>query len=320
MICRLRNKKTAALLLMLGTCLVPACALGAQGAEAPIAILLSDTEEAYTRPVDTFVDAIKRPVQVFNLNGDIDNAPSRMEKILSIRPALIFALGAKAAYTAKVWTKDHPQTPVIFAMVINWRKYGLLEGSDNISGIASEVSPGTQLLSMTIASPEVKRIGLIYSDAHSYEIVQQAKADAEKLGLEIVSVPISRPKEFHRAYKQMDDRIDGFWMLKDPVVYTLENVSWLNERCAKDRIVCIGQSQNITKLGVLLAVNPDIPNIGLQAASMAKSILLRHQHPKQIGVMPPLGTNLLVNAKTAERIGLELNSTVKNLASEIIDE
>ena len=125
--------------------------------------------------------------------------------------------------------------------------------------------------------------------------------------------------EFRQAYKQMSEHIDGFWMLADPVVYTLANVDWLEERCSRDRLVCIGQSRNIAEIGVLLAVNPDLANVGLQAASMAKDILVNHQIPKKIGVMPPLGTRLVLNAKTADRINLKLNRIVMDLASDIID-
>lgn len=305
--------------LLLGIFLIiPTYALGADG-KAPIAILLSDSEEAYTKPVATFIDEIRMPVKVFDLKGDLDNAPQQMGRIFSIRPALILALGAKAAYTAKVWTVDRPEVPVLFSMVLNWKRYGLLDGQDNIAGIASEVAPGTQFINMTIASPKVKRIGVIYSEAYSSETLQQAKKAAAKLGLEVVDIPISRPKEFRQAYKQIADRIDGYWMLADPVVYSLDNVAWLEERCTRDRIVCIGQSRNIAEVGILMAVNPDVTNIGIQAASMAKSILLRQRPPGQIGVMPPLGTHLVLNAKTAKRIGLELNRTAMDMASEVID-
>jgi ABC-type uncharacterized transport system substrate-binding protein len=312
--------RLAAVLLIFGILHVPAAVTyGADAAAKPIAVFLSDDQEAYTKPLAAFVDAIQWPVETFNLKGDIDNAPREMARILSIQPALIFALGAKAAYTAKIWTADHPDIPVVFAMVLNWQRYKLLEGQDNIAGIAYEVAPGTQLANLTMASPLVKRIGVIYSQSHSAETIQQARAAAARLGLEIVDIPISRPKDFRQAYKQIAERIDGFWMLADPVVYTFDNVDWLEARCAKDRLVCIGESRNIAEMGVLLAVNPDIVNVGLQAAAMAKNILIQHQQPKQIGVMPPLGTHLVLNAKTAEKIGLKLNSLVMDMASEIID-
>jgi putative tryptophan/tyrosine transport system substrate-binding protein len=313
------NHKIAALLLILGLWIMPAHPCCAETALGPIAVLLSDSEEAYTRPVASFIDEIQMPVQIFNLNGEIDNAPHEMGRIFAIRPALILALGAKAAYTAKVWTADHPKIPVIFALVLNWRRYKLLDGQDNIAGIASEVAPGTHFLNLTMASPRTKRIGVIYSRTHSSETIRQAREAAAKLGLALVEIPISRPMEFRKAYKQISERIDGFWMLADPVVYTLANVDWLEDRCSRDRLVCIGQSRNIAEMGVLLAVNPDMANVGLQAASMAKNILIKHQIPKHIGVMPPLGTRLVLNAKTAEKIDLKLNRIVMDLASDIID-
>lgn len=316
---KLFNLKRATLLLVLGLWIIPANPTWAETAPGPIAVLLSDTEEAYTRPVASFTEEIQLPVQIFNLKGEIDNAPREMARIFAIRPALILALGAKAAYTAKVWTADHTKIPVIFALVLNWRRYKLLDGQDNIAGIASEVAPGTHFLNLAMASPKVKRIGVIYSRVHSSETIRQAREEAEKLGLTLVEMPISRPMEFRQAYKQISERIDGFWMLADPVAYTLPNVDWLEERCTRDRLVCIGQSRNIAEIGVLLAVNPDLANVGQQAASMAKNILINHQLPKQIGVMPPLGTRLVLNAKTAEKINLRLNRIVMDLASDIID-
>jgi ABC-type uncharacterized transport system substrate-binding protein len=315
---RLLQISTIALLLMLGIAFtVPVYATEAQG-QAPIAILLSDSEKAYARPVAAFSGEIGRTVKVFDLNGKVDNAPARMGEILAIKPALIFALGAKAAYTAKVWTADIPDIPVIFAMVLNWERYGLLDGQENMAGVAWEVDPGTQFINLTVALPDVKRVGVVYSKAHSAETVAHAKREADRLGLALVEAPISRPREFRQTYKQIADKIDGYWMLADPVVYTLENVAWLEERCSRDRIACIGPSRNIAELGILLAVNADVSNIGIQAASIAKSILLRHLSPKQIGVMPPLGTRLVLNARTAEKIGIKFNRTALDMASDVI--
>ena len=103
------------------------------------------------------------------------------------------------------------------------------------------------------------------------------------------------------------------------MVYTLDNVDWTEKRCVIDRLICIGQSRNIAETGVLIAVSPDIANIGRQAASMAKNILISHQQPNRIGVMPPLGTQLVLNIKTANKIGLKLNRTVVDMFSDIIE-
>jgi putative ABC transport system substrate-binding protein len=305
------------LLLAIGSGAAPA--LAADHSPGPIAILLSDREEAYTRPVAVFTHEIQLPVRMFNLDGDLDRAPRLMAEILSLRPALIFTLGAKATCTAKIWTADRPDIPVLFAMVLNWQRYGLGDGQENMAGIASEVAPGTEFVYMISASSKVKRIGVVYDKAYSEETLKRGRAAAEKLGLTLVATTIDQPREFRQAYRRIRNRIDGYWLLADPAVYTRENVNWLEEQCVKDRMVCLGQSKNIAQMGILLAVDPDNANIGLQAASLAKGILIRHQPPSEIGVMPPLGTKLILNRKTAEKIGLHLNRAILDVADDIID-
>ena len=284
----------------------------------PIAVLLSDDEEAYTRPVAAFINEVDVPVEVFNLQGDISRNPNLANEIFSRNPSLIFTLGAKAAYAAKLWTRNRPVVPVVFAMVLNWKKYGFHVGQDNITGIAMEVEPGTQFANMALFSPDVRRLGVIYSAAHSAEIIGKARDAARLLGLQLVEKKIRHSSEFRNAYKRLADRIDGFWVLSDPVTFTLTNISWLEKRCVKDRLVCIAQSENVAKIGIMVGVNQDYSNIGTQAASIAKNILAGRQSPAEIGVMPPLGTDLYLNMKTASKIGLVIDRSALDMASEVI--
>ena len=100
---------------------------------------------------------------------------------------------------------------------------------------------------------------------------------------------------------------------------TLENVHWLKRQCLKDRLICIGQSDNIVRLGMLLAVNPDIPSIGVQAAAIAEDILHYGAKPSKIGVQDPLGTRMTLNAGTAKKIGLTLPDGVLQMADEVLE-
>lgn len=313
---RFPNKRlTGSWFLLLCILAWPQFSLGAE----KIAILLSDEEKAYATPVETFTNEINLPVKVYNLQGNIKNAPSIMAEIFSDSSSLVFALGAKAAYIAKIWTMDRQDVPVVFAMVLNWQRYNLLEGQNNIAGIASDVSPGIQLANMTMFSPDVKRIGVIYSKDHSAQIVSMAKKASKVLELELVAQPIVRPSDFKRVYKEFGKSIDGFWVLADPVIYTIENISWLEKKCLNDNLSCIGQSKNVAKFGMLLAVDPDMHSIGSQSAAISKSILYHNKKPKEIGVMSPLGTKVFLNMLTAEKININISPAAKKLASEIID-
>lgn len=306
-------------LLLLGILMFPGHTPGSgSGPGRSIAILLSEDIEAYNKPARAFEKEVGYPVEFFNLHGEVKNAKSVMTDILSGKPSLIYALGAKASYVAKVYTKDQPQIKVVFAMVLNWQRYKLLEGQDNIAGVEYNVAPGTQFINMTMINPAIRRIGVIYSKKHSSETIARARKDAEMLGLELVAAPIRQPKHFKLAFKKMESDIDGFWIAADPGIFTIDNMYWLNERCLKNNIACIGQTRNVTEKGALMAVEPDISAVGSQSASLARQILSGHKSPGKIGVKFPIGTRLVLNEKTADGLGLEINEFVKGSISEII--
>ncbi|MCP4689810.1 MAG: hypothetical protein GY859_17285, partial [Desulfobacterales bacterium] len=226
-------------LLLLGILMFPGHTPGSSsGPGRSVAILLSEDIEAYNKPARAFEKEVGFPVEFFNLHGEVKNAKPVMKEILSRKPSLIYALGAKASYVAKVYTKDQPEIKVVFAMVLNWQKYKLLEGQDNIAGVEYNVAPGTQFINMTMITPNVRRIGVIYNKKHSSEVVARAQKDAEMLGLELVTTAIRQPKHFKLAFKKMEGRIDGFWIVADPGVFTIDNMYWLNERCLKNNIAC----------------------------------------------------------------------------------
>jgi len=306
------------LLLLVAACLVPTPLLAADP-EPTIAILVSDEESAYLGPLESFSGEVGLSVNTYNLKGDVERAPEVMKSILGSKPSLIFALGAKAAVISKVWTAEHPDIPVIFAMVLNWERYDLYGSQKNIAGIAYDITPGTHLGNLSMISPESRKVGVIYSKEYSGRLLESARKAAEIFNLQIVAKPVSDPREFQRAFKGMEDDIDSYWILPDPVIYTLENISWLEKRCINDRIICLGPSENVAKLGVMLSVDPDRKNIGSQAASMARSIIVYRQKPGKIGVMPPIGTRLFINLKTANKIGLRIGQNALDQATKVID-
>lgn len=283
-----------------------------------VVVLLSDTMEIYQKPVASFCADVGLPVKRYNLHGDPKQAPALKKKIFREKPALILAVGAKAAYIAKIWTRRQQDIPVIFIMVLDWQRYSLTEGQDNITGISMEISPGTQFANMLLFSPRVKRLGIICSTKFAAGTqLRQIRQTAALLGLELVVNSIGHPREFKRAFKEVSPRVDAFLMLNDPLVLSLDNADWIEQRCVKDRLVCIGQAEELTQFGMLLSTNPDIPYMGSQAASMARNIIIRRQKPKEIGVMAPLGTQISVNLETAAKINLAVENFPLHMATKI---
>lgn len=286
----------------------------------PVIILYSDNNESYHAPANAFKKKQSSRVIEYYLKGDsLASESAVMDSIMAEKPSIIFALGARAAWFSKTATMNHLETKVIFAMVINWKRYNLLDGQSNITGISSEISPGTQLFNLSLISPKIQRVGVIFSKSYSDAMIVKAKAAAELLGLEIVAEPINRAGAFQRTWRKISQDIDAYWVLADPVLYTLENVHWLNNRCLREKIICIGQSSNITKLGVLLSINPDEENLGVQAAALSARV----QEPSfshLFGqIQDPIATKVTFNRNTARKIGIKVNSLVLSLVNDVVE-
>jgi len=285
----------------------------------PVVALLSDDSAVYMQALNSFKLKIGKPVRVYNLKGNIEKAPAILNSIMQLKPALIFALGAKAAWFSKTATRRHPETAVVFSMVLNHQRYQLDDGQPNIAGISANIAPGTQLFNLSLFSPDIKRIGMIYSEAHSASALKKAQHAAGLLGITLVAQPIKRAKEFPRAWRKISGRIEAFWVLNDPVLYTLNNIYWLKDRCLKERVICTGQSDNITRLGVLLSINPDINTVGAQASSVANDILNRKRKAADIGITDPIGTRLTLNESTARKIGLKISESARSIVTDVIE-
>lgn len=310
--------RTIMVVLLIGAVSIPVTAAD----KGPVAVFLSADEEAYKRPVEVFMDEMKMPMVSFNLEGEIKRAKGIMKDILAQNPSLIFAVGAKAAAGAKYYSvkMNRKDVPIVFAMVLNWERYKLTDGVENVAGIAADVDPGTQIANLQMYAPNASRIGAIYSNA-SAQIIQKAEMMSAMLGLELFAEKIEDSREFRGAYKNLVAKnIKALWVPSDPLVFTVRNMDWAERSTVDDRIVMMGQSENIARQGALLAVSMDVHSIGVQASSIAKNIIEEGQSPQSIGVMPPLGTKLILNTCTAKKIGLEISDMAKSMAAIIIEE
>ena len=272
-------------------------------------------------------------VEVFDLRGKLKRGRQMVAQMKTTPPALIFVTGNKAAVVAAEAFSD---VPVIFAMVLNWR--GLqLQKKKNFVGISLEVPPLSQFTQLKLVAPEVSRIGVMYSVETPPEVIDQAKSDANKLGMAIVAKELQLTKGAESIWKALKDvspiksisalwrslresisikqvnllwgsfenEIDALWMVPDPIVYDQENFRYLARKSEKGKKLFLAYSQNFVKGGALLSISPDYEGIGHQAVNLAERILGGESY-QGMGIVAPINTTLVLNKKTAQQIGLNI--------------
>jgi putative ABC transport system substrate-binding protein len=227
-------------------------------------------------------------------------------------PDAVFALGAQAAVLAK---SEFPDTPMIFAMVMDWQRRGL-EGT-NTAGVALEMPADDLLTRYKLVLPHLRRVGLIYSNAMSESYINDARGAAKRLGIHLIEEPVTSADQVAGAYRRMRRDIDAVWMVPDPEVVTRDNFAYLAHRTRNDGIAFLAFSENFVHAGALMSITPNYATMGSQAAALLDRML--HSPEKPNVVQNPLGSRLVVNAATARYVGVDLDATVLAMTDAVID-
>ena len=114
-------------------------------------------------------------------DGDIRQLHAIVEELRKDPPRLVVAFGTQAAIAAKSRLRG---VPVLYCLALNPVKNDLV--GDNVGGVRLEVDFSQQFSDLERLVPNLKRIGVIYSEPLSGSVVRQAR-DELKPGVELIA-------------------------------------------------------------------------------------------------------------------------------------
>ena len=277
-------------------------------AENTVVIIQSQQIAAYNEAIKGFEEGCKGKnisiKAIYNLNGDADEGKRIVQNIKDNKhkPDLVLAVGILAATLVKEQFTD---TPIIFCMVINHRRFNL-EGT-NITGISSEVSVEDQFTILKELLGAHKNVGVIYDPAKTGNIVSEADLLIKKLEFNFIKKEVTSESEVIPALKNMIDKIDALWMIPDSTVITKTSLNAISKTLLEHHLPIFCTSDAIVKAGALVSVSPDYTYTGRQAARMAQT-LLNNPTTTSLGIKQPDKLKLTLNTQTAKIIGINLTA------------
>lgn len=234
---------------------------------------------------------------------------------------LILAFSTPAALAAQQATAG-TGIPVVFAPVTDPLGTGLVatisEPGGNVTGISNGRSEQRRLEWFLELVPGVKRIYLPYNstDPSAVAALQAAQVAADELGVELVTQAATNSAEMIAAIDNMPDDVDAVYMLPDGLA--INHMDQLVASAIERRLPLSGPTADQARAGALLSFGIDFYSVGVQAARLADQIL-RGTEP---AVLPVEEGEffLVINLKTAEAIGLEIDESILRQANSIIRE
>jgi putative tryptophan/tyrosine transport system substrate-binding protein len=279
-----------------------------------IVILKSSDIAAYNQAIAGFKAALPGTVTLieYDLQGDLEKGRKLARKIRASDPALVLAVGLKAAKAAQLEIVD---IPILYSMVLDPAKYGL--STPNMTGVLLEVPLDRQLAAIKTLLPHVKHIGTLYDPAKTASAIDEAnRLLRHSNNADLNATPVSSEKEVPAALGKLLATVGALWLIPDSTVLTDESLRFILNSALEAHVPVIGFSREFAKTGALLCLSVNYQDIGRQAGQLARRILdgrvtlpLRPIHPDRV--------EMTLNMKTAKYLGIEIPRDMENRADEL---
>jgi putative tryptophan/tyrosine transport system substrate-binding protein len=277
-----------------------------------IVILKSHDLEPFNQAMAGFVAACPMHITEYDLRGTKKEESSIIRRLTAAKPRLIVAIGPLAAQVAREHLRD---VPMIFVMVSNPPKHGL-QGA-NLAGVSLDIPVQLQLARYKALVPTLKTLGVIYDPTKTGTMVTEARGTVATLGLQLLTAPVSTPKEVPAAMRSLLGKIEALWMVPDDTVVTPESFKFLLLTAFENNLPFVTVSDIFVEAGALASLSPDYTDVGRQGCQLATDLASGRLRPAEVMVVPPAKVNLAINLKTASKIGLTLPPEIIQSANKV---
>lgn len=305
----------------------------AEAQQKPVVIgfLSSASPEGFAAILPSFRDGLKQEgfTEGENLKieyawayGNYDKLPELAADLVARKVAVIAAAGgAVAALAAKAATSA---IPVVFAIGDDPLKFGVVDNlghpGGNVTGVTlfmGELTPKRMALLAELAPAAKLAILTNPRNPNAEAEAEAALAVAKQSGREAWIVKAGNDNEIDIAVAEIG-RQPGTAMMVGTDPYFFLQRARIVGLAAKHAIPAIYFHRSFAVAGGLISYGATVTAENRQAGIYAGRIL-KGEKPGGLPIQQPSKIELVVNAKTAQELGITVPSTILALADEIID-
>lgn len=245
---------------------------------------------------------------VYNGQADSTTLSQIATQLISDGVDVIVPIATPTAQIVQAATEDN-QIPVVFSAVSDPVGASLVESVEepgaNITGTSDALNTNAILDLMFIANPDIKKVGLLYSQSEdaSKQPIEDAKAYLEEKGVEYVEKTGTNNTEVTQAADALiAESVDAVFTPTDNTVMTAE--LGIYEKFIDAGIPHYAGADSFALNGAFCGYGVDYKNLGKETADMVVEIL-QGADPATTAVKTFDNGIATVNTETAEAIGLD---------------
>ena len=251
--------------------------------------------------------------------GNPATATQIARKFVGEGPTVIVPISTPSAQAVVAATKD---IPIVFTAVTDPVGAQLVDSMDkpgaNVTGI-SDFSPlADHLALIREITPNTKKLGVIYNpgEANAVSLVEALKKMAPDAGFEIVESNATKTSEVQGAARALVGKADAIYVPTDNTIVSALEAA-VKVATENKLPLFSGDTDSVTR-GAIAAVGFNYFDIGKQTGAVVAAVL-KGAAPADIPVKVAAGTDLVVNPKAAEAMGVTIPEAVIKRATKVVE-
>jgi ABC-type uncharacterized transport system substrate-binding protein len=293
----------------------------------------SGTGAVYTRPLEGFRQRLRELGWVEGRNiaiefryaeGRADRLPGLADELVRLKVDIITAVPTPAALAARNATSTIPivgmslTEPVAVGLVASLARPG-----GNVTGVSYTFGTeifGKQLELLRDVAPKVRRVAVLASPTGipAYpHMLDAVRAAARSLGLELQLLEVREPSDFDSAFAAMaKERVGALLVMGHPLFFI--HRERLADLAARNRLPSMSTQEQWVDAGGLMSYGPNFVDLYRRGATYVDRIL-KGAKPGDLPIEQPTNLSLVLNLKTARRLGLTIPPAMLQRADQVIE-
>jgi putative tryptophan/tyrosine transport system substrate-binding protein len=250
--------------------------------------------------------------------GKLDRLPALVAELVRLKVDIIVSGGPQVTHAAKEATGT---IPIVMGFdydpVGNGLIASLARPGGNITGLstlAPEIS-GKQLELLKEIVPRLSHVAVLQTVPRA-QVLKEMELAAGALGVKLQYLDVRGPKDIETAFREARKaRADAVVVLASPILESAR--AQVADFAAKDRLPTIYHVAEFVEAGGLMSYGVSFIDLYRRAATYVDKIL-KGAKPADLPVEQPTKFELVINLKTAKKIGLTIPPNVLARADKVI--
>jgi ABC-type uncharacterized transport system substrate-binding protein len=292
----------------LGALLCLAAVAPAPG-EPDVAIVVSSHAGAFESALNAAIAELGPRAQVLDLAAaDTAQAAGTLARSSA---KVVLAIGPQSADFALA---DAAKRPVVHCLLPNAQRRGV--DQPGVRGVPLTVDVKQVVNAIRSALPRAKRATVVFDPAESEAAAIKAELEARSAGLFLRRQAVGRGSEVSAALTAAFQDSDVVWLLPDRAVSSSEALRFVMLQSFERKVPVVVSFEAHARQGALMAVVPDPVAHGRAAAKLAR--VIADGTPPDRAPTPETGALVILNLRTARRLGIDLSDGFVSKAASVI--